>query len=262
MDLTDEQIASFRDEGYLIFPRFFDDEQMVGFKADMDDIQAKRAAGEPVPFMVDYPHLGQLIVEPRMLGIVEQVMGPGFAFHHLHATRQDAGTRGVHWHQDYEQEPQTNRSHVMVHVFYYFNGLNGEVGDLVFLPRTQKAVVSNGGLSHLGTQVLPGEVVVNDLPPGSAVLVHSALWHARRAQPGGEDRPRYFTDASYCQAGVKWPSYGAKEWRQILASAQRQQLGGPERAHLFDEAHFFEKSVVSAAWRAIPGSIALELKQP
>lgn len=256
MQLTDDQKQAFATEGYLIFPNYFTPDELVGYKADMDRVQALREAREEAPFLCAMPHLGQLIVHPKTLGIVEQVMGPGFVFHHLHASRQDAGTRGVHWHQDYEQEPQTNHDHIMVHVFYYFNGLNGEVGDLLVLPRTQNTVIANNALAHLGTQALPGELVVNDLPPGSAVLVHSALWHARRAQPGGEDHPRYFADASYCQAGVTWPSYGGPQWREILASA-REHLG---HEWLFEEDRFFDVREGRRRWRDRTGSIALELQ--
>ena len=51
------------------------------------------------------------------------------------------------------------------------------------------------------------KIIYDDLPPGSAVVVHSAVWHARRPKPGGEERPRYFIDVSYCQNGVLWPAY-------------------------------------------------------
>jgi len=187
-------------------------------------------------------------------------MGPGFAFHHLHATRQGPGTPGVNWHQDYEQEPQTNRSHVMVHVFYYMNGLNGEVGDLLFLPGSQKTIIANGGIWLLGTEPLPGYKVVDDLPAGSAVLVHSALWHARRAKPGGEGAPRYFADISYCQAGVRWPSYGRNTWREILTRCREVGVDrGGRYAHLFDESHFFDRSEIHARWKDRTGSIALAL---
>ena len=121
--------------------------------------------------------------------------------------RQDAGNRGVNWHQDYEQVPQLNRTHIMVHVFYYLNGLDGTVGDLLVLPRSQDLVVANGGIGLFGTEDLPGSVTVDSLPPGSAVIVHSAVWHARRPKPGGEGHPRYFIDVSYCQHGTLWPGY-------------------------------------------------------
>jgi hypothetical protein len=103
-------------------------------------------------------------------------------------------------------------------------------------------------------------MVVDDLPPGSAVLVHSALWHARRAKPGGEGVPRYFADASYCEAGVQWPSYSRKNWREILAKCRERMLDrGGRYAHLFDESHFFDRNEIHALWHDRPGSLALAL---
>ena len=96
-------------------------------------------------------------------------------------------------------------------------GLTGEVGDLILLPRSHRAVVDRGRdqLGALfGTDALPGSLTVDCLPQGSAVIVHSALLHGRRPRPGGENRPRYFSDISYCQhpqpqqqRGAHWPSY-------------------------------------------------------
>jgi hypothetical protein len=260
MPLSDEQIKTFHEEGYLIFEGFFTQEECDNLKADIDALTEARAKREAHPYLCEFPHLGPLISHPRVMEIVESVMGPGFAFHHLHAVRQDAGTPGVPWHQDYEQEPQTNRSHVMVHLFYYLNGLNGEVGDLLCLPRSHRTVIANGALWMLDTKPLPGERVINDLPPGSAVLVHSALWHARRAQPGGEDRPRYFADASYCQAGIRWPSYGIPQWREILRRAMEKGLDrGGRYSHLFEENHFFDRQAGYEAWKSLQGSLAIQL---
>ena len=103
--------------------------------------------------------------------------------------------------EDYEQLPQTDRDQLMVHVFYYLNGLDGTVGDLIALPRSQKAVMERGAFSALWQDSeLPGslsfgaQIPLPD-PPGSAVIVHSALMHGRRAMPGGDpDKPRYFID--------------------------------------------------------------------
>lgn len=259
--LTTEQSETFRKEGYLIFENLFEAEECEAVKADIDALEtAKRSGGPAQPWPVEYPHLGPLVSDPRVMEIVEGVMGPGFAFHHLHAVRQNAGAPGVSWHQDYEQAPQSNRSHTMVHLFYYFNGLNGEIGDLLALPRTQRTIVDNGALWHLGTADLPGTVVVDNLPSGSAVLVHSALWHARRPKPGGENRPRYFADASYCQAGIRWPAYGNKRWREVL---ERAKAAGLERngkyAHLFDEAHFFDDLKAREMLQDVQGSLILNL---
>ena len=48
-----------------------------------------------------------------------------------------------------------------------------------------------------GTAPLPGHVALDNLPPGSVVLAHSACLHGRRPRPG--PGPRYFVDVSYCE---------------------------------------------------------------
>jgi hypothetical protein len=60
-----------------------------------------------------------------------------FSFHHQHGARMDAGAGPRGWHQDYEQYPQTDRDLLMVHCFYYPNGLDGQIGDLILLPGSQ-----------------------------------------------------------------------------------------------------------------------------
>ena len=91
----------------------------------------------------------------------------------------------------------------MVHIFFYCNGLDGAVGDLMTLPKSQYSVMERGGFQNLWkSERLPGSVFFgegNPLPPGSAVIVHSALMHGRDDKPGGEGKPRYFIDSSYCQ---------------------------------------------------------------
>ena len=187
-------------------------------------------------------------------------MGPRFAMHHIHSARHDPGNGGVHWHQDYEQYPQTNRSHIMVHVFYYLNGLNGEIGDLLILPGSQNTVIANGGLQLFGTEDLPGSRCVDDLPPGSAIIVHSAVWHARRPKPGGEQRPRYFIDVSYCQHGVLWPAYGRVQ--EINETALAAGLGRDGRYDfVYDSTQFFDRRPIREAFeKANEGSLAPRLK--
>ncbi len=256
--LDQTQVRSFETDGYVVLPRFFDAAECETLKADIDATKQRDSSRR---FMCEYPVLGPLISHPRVMEIVGAVMGPGFAFHHLHATRHDAGTAGVPWHQDYEQAPQTNRSHVMVHLFYYLNGLNGEIGDLLVLPKSQHMVVGNDALRILGMEDLPGSVVVKDLPPGSAVLVHSALWHARRAKPGGENRPRYFADASYCQAGIRWPTNGLAKTREMFDRALELGLDRDgKHAHLFDTTHFFDDPAARAFLKRKEGSLVLGMR--
>ena len=92
-------------------------------------------------------------------------------------------------------------------------------------------------------------------------LVHSALWHARRAQPGGENRPRYFADASYCQAGIRWPAYGNRVWQEVLAKARELGLDCEGRyAHLFVEDRYVDAHDAIALLKTLEGSLVLHLR--
>lgn len=74
----------------------------------------------------------------------------------------------------------------------------GNIGDLIVLPRSQYAHWDAGTFSGLwGDTALPGSRTYDNLPPGSAVVCHSAMIHGRRAKPGGEGNPRYFVGQSF-----------------------------------------------------------------
>jgi len=256
--LSAADVKFFHREGYLILPSFIDSVYNARLIAEVDELLEHRQA-EDHRFLVSYKEMGLLTSHPPLMDRLEVLMGSRFSMHHIHSARHDPGDGGVHWHQDYEQHPQTNRSHIMVHLFYYLNGLNGEIGDLLVLPQSQDLIVPRG-LGRFGTEDLPGSLCVDELPPGSAVLVHSALWHARRPKPGGEERPRYFIDVSYCQHGVLWPMYGRME--QINAKAFEMGLDRDGRyGFLYDESQFFDFGPLREPFEQInKGSLVLKLK--
>jgi hypothetical protein len=256
--LSPEQEEFFHREGYVVLPSFFDPEHNGRLLAEVDELMQHRAAKDH-RLIVSYPEMGRLTSHPPIIERLQQLMGPRFAMHHIHSTRHDPGDKGVNWHQDYEQVPQLNRSHIMVHVFYYLNGLDGTVGDLLVLPKSQNLVVPNGGIGLFGTQDLPGSIVVDDMPPGSAVIVHSAVWHARRPKPGGEGHPRYFIDVSYCQHGPLWPGYHkVVEINQMALEMGHGRDG--QYDWLYDTSQFFDRRVVGEAFKERnEGSVALQL---
>ena len=256
--LSPEQVERFQREGYLILERCIEPAYNERLIVEVDELIEDLASGT-ARLLVSYPQMGLLTSHPPMMGMVEALMGPRFAMHHIHAARHDAGNTGVDWHQDYEQEPHTNRSHVMVHVFYYLNGLNGQIGDLLVLPGSQTIVVQSS-LALFGTQDLPGSVCVDRLPPGSAVIVHSGVWHARRPKPGGEARGRYFIDVSYCQHGVLWPAYAREKEVNREALARGLDRDGRYR-HLYDSTQFFDRRPLKERYdQHNEGSLLLRLK--
>jgi hypothetical protein len=198
-----------------------------------------------------FPTHGALTSHPPLMALMEQLLGPGFLFHHVHASRHDTGAPGVAWHNDYEQVPQLSRSHRDLIVLVYPAGLRGEVGDLVVVPGTQGIVSDWYQLSCFGTATLPGEVVIDDLEPGSIVIADAGLLHCRRPRPGAG--PRYFSDFSYCQAGIRWPSWSEGDWRAMyrhLLAADRSGRG----AHLYDASRCFDQREARARLEALVAS--------
>lgn len=251
--LTDSQREDFDESGYLILEGILDPEecQLLRDETDVlisDRIQKRRR------MVVSYHEMAMLTSHPKIVGVLLDLMGRRFAMHHIHCARHDEGTPGVGWHQDYEQIPQTNRSHLMVHVFYYLNGLNGTIGDLMVVPKSHRSVVERNALALFGTNDLPGSMTIGRLPPGTAVIVHSALWHARRAREGGSDSPRYFIDVSYCQNGILWPSYPyMHQINEVAIEAGAGRNG--QYDWIFESQHFFDKQAAGQRLSRAAGSI-------
>lgn len=251
--LSDENVAFFVEHGYLICPGWIDGADLQRLR---DEIDVWNSGGvddrygpttERVGRQIDFPGHWELATHPSLMALVTRLLGPDFALHHLHTAKHLPGDRGVNWHHDYEQHPQTNRSHGMLHTFWYLNGLDGTIGDLLVLPGSQRMVVERGTFGCWGTADLPGSMVVDNIPPGSMVIVHSAVLHARRAKAGGHDKPRYFIDSSFCQKGIRWPhsSGWLKAHARINADGRAVQKGVE---HLFDPQHFYSTDQVD--WTA------------
>ncbi|HEX4303902.1 MAG TPA: hypothetical protein VHZ78_13980 [Rhizomicrobium sp.] len=255
---SDSERAQFKAQGYFIRPGFLDAARVAEVSAAVD----RFAAVEPKfdgRNLHNYGALAELTVDPATLAVVGGLMGEaGFIFHHSHAAAHPPGLQGIAWHHDYEQIPQTNRSHLQLHVLHYLNGLDGTVGDLLLAPKTHRSVMRRGALSVYGTDDLPGTVVLDDLPPGSTVFAHSALVHARRPKPGG-GRTRYFIDISYMQKGVLWPSYGREGWRDMLANLDAKV--GHRAPGLFDVSGFFDIADGVARVGKAQGSLAMRLPE-
>ena len=258
--LSDAEKEQFRKQGYLIKPGMLNARRAAAVAEEIDRyVQVEpRFDGSNI---WKYDRLCDLIVDPETLAITDDIMGgAAFTFHHCHAARHDPGLAGIAWHHDYDQIPQTNRSHTQLHVLHYLDGLNGTVGDLLLLPRSHRSVMRRDAMSFLGDQEIPGTVVVNDIPPGTVIFAHSALVHARRPQPGGGERKRYFIDIAFMQDGIQWPSYGREGWRETLAALDRK-LHIEARPQLFSEDAFFDIADAVARVHKVPGSLAMRLPE-
>ncbi|WP_433607160.1 phytanoyl-CoA dioxygenase family protein [Dactylosporangium sp. CA-139114] len=252
--LDERQLEQFDRLGYLILPGLLPGHLVDALRPEVDrwvdeglrarSIQScvePQRYGRPPVLELELPAHGELIAWPAVMDVLSQLMGPRFVFHHLHSDRQAPDLPGKPWHHDYEAGPQVDPEHLMVHTLHYLDGLDDRTSSLVVLPGSHREAVAKTARAHLGTQELPGELVIDDLPPGSTVVLHSGLFHARRRRPGVPGQPRYFVDTSYCQVGSQWPPV-KPYWRSMLSRGRELGLDRGEWPELFAERHFTEYS--------------------
>jgi hypothetical protein len=238
--------------GYLVLPGFLPADLAARLKPEVDrwvdeGLRARSIAscvnpaahGLPPALELELPTHGDLITHPPLMRLLVDLMGPEFVFHHQHSDRQEPGIAGKAWHHDYEPNDRADPALLMVHALHYLEGLDATVGGLAVLPGSHLEPAAKTARAHLGTDELAGEVLVDRLPPGSTVMLHSALFHARRPAPEGPGRPRYLVDASYCQTGARWRPV-KPYWRYMLRRARELDLDGGRWPELFSERHFTE----------------------
>ena len=120
--LSNDQLSFFETNGYLVMPQFLKPSHCNELKRGIDNLIVARKKQEH-PMVISENALGHLVSHEETMQVTEALFGRDFVMHHIHADRHDAGRKGVHWHHDYEQNPQLDRKYGMPHVFYYLNGL-------------------------------------------------------------------------------------------------------------------------------------------
>ncbi|MCX4552692.1 phytanoyl-CoA dioxygenase family protein [Streptomyces sp. NBC_01387] len=243
----------FTDSGYIVLPGLIPESLQDRLRPEVDRwvddglrsrsiaACADHGAETPPPLMeLEMPAHGELLTYEPLLRVIADLMGAPFVFHHLHSDRHGPGVPGKPWHHDREPNDRGDPELLMVHALHYLGGLDGTIGSLAMVPGSHRRPRSKSAFAHLGSAELPGEVVIDTLPPGSTVLINSALLHARRPAPSPAGAaPRYFVDACYCQTGARWRP-AKPYWRQMLATARTLGLDGGRWPELFAERHFTE----------------------
>ncbi|CAM5600659.1 hypothetical protein KAURM247S_02071 [Kitasatospora aureofaciens] len=194
--LDTEHRRQFLESGYLVLPGLLPEALRERLVPEVDrwvdeGLRARSIAactdpdrhGPPPLLELELPAHGELLAHPPLLLALTGLIGPSFVFHHLHSDRQSPGIPGKPWHHDCEPHDGSDPSLLMVHALHYLGGLDAKVGSLAVLPGSHRHAAGKDAYAHHGTAELPGEVVLDRLPPGTTVLLNSALFHTRRPAP-------------------------------------------------------------------------------
>lgn len=189
-----ELMRQFDRDGFVLLPPL-DAGETARIEAAVDEIWREQTGGEPTAAIkfdnavMHHQAFLDLIVDPLILRVVVDRFGPSAQLHQFNVTvrpyrPEDAATSSVDsidWHADGPRPRQFPLPNGQFGLFYLKVGLflsdlmHGNGGALQVIPGTHK-------LPELCKQ--PGfdssnyDVVTLNVPAGTRVLFHQALWHA------------------------------------------------------------------------------------
>jgi ectoine hydroxylase-related dioxygenase (phytanoyl-CoA dioxygenase family) len=226
--LSDQQVQSYRENGYLAVPdvlsaaevaelqRVTDElveaSRMVEAHTDVYDLEPSHSAAEPRVRRIKSPDLqheayARTLRHPTILDIVEQLIGPGVRYQSTKLNMKAAGYGSpVEWHQDWGFYPHTNDDILAVGVC--IDGMSQENGGMLVVPGSHRGPVydhhQNGYFVGAVTDSVVDldQVVQLEVPPGGISLHHVRTLHG--SVPNRSPRPRRLLLLEMCAIDA-WP---------------------------------------------------------
>ena len=229
--LSEEQVAQFRDQGYLLLENALEPEILSGLNSDFDhwveesrehsDSYGSQLDGRPrfslePGHSCEHPALRRIaspqelsekylevVRNSKAVDAVAQLIGPNIRFNNAKINSKHPGTATeVKFHQDFMFEPHSNDD--LITVLYFLGDLTPENGPLEIVPGSHRGplhelwhdgkftgAVSEGISASTGSDAIP---CYGDA--GSACLMHTRLLHG--SAPNLSDSPRTLYIVEYC----------------------------------------------------------------
>src|SRR3954465_6758472 len=144
--LTDRQIETYRRDGYLVIPRLIEGDQLAELRArtdrivdeargiaandDLYDLEPSHSATLPrvrrlkPAIFKRYAFFRALVREPRIVAILQQLLGPSVRQYGGKLNMKSAGYGSpVEWHQEWAFYPPTNEHALATRIYLHRFGL-------------------------------------------------------------------------------------------------------------------------------------------
>ena len=235
--LTNIQVNQYHSDGYTVQPQLFSTEEIAELLAEADRVAAGNTLAEHDRSRVEmepnqppdgtllrriyepcshYPRYRELSESDKLLGCVEQLLGPDLEFHYSKINMKPPSIGSiVEWHQDLCYYPLTNPDSVSILI--YLDDADRGNGCLQVMPRHHLSPP----LDHTRAGFFQGRVtepldesfsVPLEAPAGSVIFMHSLTPHASVANTS--KRPRKTLILSY-RASDAYPVYaGGRDCRR------------------------------------------------
>ena len=238
--LSDDQIESYRRDGYLVLPGFFGAGEMAdvdrairevtetalasGDWSDVLELESELQDGRQVPRRIYEPFdkhetFRRIGSEQRLLDCLEPLIGPNIALQYSKINMKPARVGAVvKWHQDMAYSPSTNDD--LLAVLIYVDDATEENGCLQVLPRDHTHFFdhtgADGQFAGMVTEDLSGgrfgQPVSLAAHSGSAILLHGITPHA--SLPNLSDQSRRTLIYGYLAADC-YPIYFGEMTSQV-----------------------------------------------
>jgi len=197
--LSDEQVAQFRREGYLIYNQpVLAADRFAALKATFEGILGDLPAGER-PESMDVPHfmhpgLLNWALDPSVLGLVEPILGPDLALFSTHFICKPRGNgKRVPWHEDSAYWRGQIEPMEVCTVWLAIDPSTRLNGCMMVIPRTHlegRAGFSDYGPTDTRTAVFSTEILEQQRDDSQRVYIelqpNECSLHDARIQHGSE----------------------------------------------------------------------------
>ena len=216
LKLTDRMCRFYDSEGYLFVGRVLTDAGLAGVLREHDRIYRDRISPEaPDPvFSVHQTErwLLDLISHPRLLDVVEQIIGPDIVvWQTVFLSKPPETGRAVPWHQDLSY---WNIRGTLASIWIALDDLEDDNGTMYVLPgyhrggaMTHRTISTEFFTDAIDPDELPGDVDQREvgyfLRAGEAAMHHELIPH--RSPPNRSDRWRRVLIARYISADGQMP---------------------------------------------------------
>lgn len=243
--LSQDQIAFYRENGYLLVENAVTPDQLTRLRAathaliarsrsvaendDVYDLDEGHSAAQPRLTRIKLPHkqdpvFWEVIRNSVMTAVLNDLLGPDVLLQTSKLnTKAPGGGAAVEWHQDWAFYPHTNDS--MLAIGLMLEDVDVDNGPLNVIPGSHKGPI----LSHLHDGKFCGAVDPDDPDfhgdkavtltgkAGSMTVHHARMLHG--SAPNVSDRARMILFYE-CHAADAWPLLGASSYFHSLGQAR------------------------------------------
>ncbi len=251
--LTDDQIRSYKDTGYLVLERHLPDEILGGIRAEITrfeqeaggmtasndrlDLEDSHTPDKPRLRRIKLPHrisdfMRELMYSDHILAPARDLIGPDLRLHTSKLNMKSAGYgAAVEWHQDYAFYPHTNDDILAIGVI--IDDMESVNGPLMVYPGSHKGPVYDhhvdgvfaGAFIPEDVGLNPGDAVELKGPAGSISIHHGRIVHGSALNTSDRSRRILFYEMMAADA---FPIMGSMtNWDGIEDYDTRMLCGNP-----------------------------------